>query len=179
VRAWWWVAAVVVALLGLYIRSLAGRLDRLHVRVEAARDALDAQLVRRTAAALELAHSGLLDPATSVLVAEEAYGAQTADDHGRPTAESELTGALHAALPDSETVDPLEESARGAELVAALRVACGRVVLARRFYNDAARATQVLRGRRLVRWLRLAGSAPYPRLFEMDDLPPPALGAAG
>ena len=65
--------------LGLYLRGLAGRLDRLHVRVDAARDALDAQLVRRTAAALELAHAGLLDPATSVLLAEEAYGAQTAD----------------------------------------------------------------------------------------------------
>ena len=24
---------------------------------------------------------------------------------------------------------------------------------------------------------RLAGTAPYPRTFEMDDLPPPALGA--
>jgi hypothetical protein len=179
VTQWWWVVALVVALLALYLRSLAGRLDRLHVRVEAARDALDAQLVRRTAAALELAHSGLLDPATSVLVAEEAYGAQTADDRDRPRAESELTGALHAALPDAQTVDLVESSPRGDELVHALGVACGRVVLARRFFNDAVRSTQVLRGRRLVRWLRLAGTAPYPRPFEMDDLPPPAISVAG
>ncbi len=171
------VAAGVLVVIGLYLRGLAGRLDRLHVRVEAGWDALDAQLVRRTAAALELAHSGLLDPATSVLLAEEAYGAQTAPRRDRPTAESELTGALHASLPDTDTVAMVEESARGRELLAALRVACARVVLARRFYGDAVSSTRTLRDRRLVRWLRLAGTAPYPRPFDMDDLPPPSLGA--
>ena len=113
-----------------------------------------------------------------MLVAEEAYGAQTADDHERPRAESELTGALHAALPDADIVDLVSGTPRGDELLAALRGACGRVVLARRFYNDAVRTTQVMRSRRLVRWLRLAGSAPYPRPFEMDDLPPPSLAVA-
>jgi hypothetical protein len=174
---WWLVGLLVVAVIGLYLRGLAGRLDRLHVRVDAARDALDAQLVRRTAAALELAHAGLLDPATSVLLAEEAYGAQTAEAVDRARSESELTGALHAAIPDAPTVRLLVDSGRGTDLVEALRAACAQVVLARRFYNDAVRATQSLRGRRLVRWLRLAGTAPYPRMFEMDDLPPPALGA--
>jgi hypothetical protein len=177
VSSWWVVALVAVAVLGLYLRGLAGRLDRLHVRVDAARDALDAQLVRRTAAALELAHAGLLDPATSVLLAEEAYGAQTADATERARSESELTGALHASIPDAPTVALLRESPRGTDLLEALRASCAQVVLARRFYNDAVRATQALRNRRLVRWLRLAGTAPYPRTFEMDDLPPPALGA--
>jgi hypothetical protein len=178
VISWWWLVALVAALVGLYVRQLAGRLDRLHVRVDAARDALDAQLVRRAAAALELAHSGLLDPASSVLLAEEAYGAQTVDEGGRTQAESELTAALHAALPDVDTVALVEASPRGTELVGALRVACGRVVLAHRFYDEAVRSTQALRGRRLVRWLRLAGTAPYPYPFPMDDLPPVSLGAA-
>lgn len=174
--SWWLVAIGFVALTGLYLRGLAGRLDRLHVRVEAARDALDAQLVRRTAAALELAHSGLLDPASSVLLAEEAYGAQTADMTERARSESELTGALHAAIPDAATVELIAESGRGTALLDALRTSCAQVVLARRFYNDAVRATQSLRERRLVRWLRLAGTAPYPRTFEMDDLPPQSIG---
>jgi hypothetical protein len=173
---WWLVALVVAAVVGLYLRGLAGRLDRLHVRVDAARDALDAQLVRRTAAALELAHAGLLDPASSVLLAEEAYGAQTADMTERARSESELTGALHAAIPDAATVELIGESGRGAALLDALRTSCAQVVLARRFYNDAVRATQGLRDRRLVRWLRLAGTAPYPRTFEMDDLPPQSIG---
>jgi hypothetical protein len=175
----WIVVLVVIALAALYLRGLAGRLDRLHVRVEAARDALDAQLVRRTAAALELAHAGLLDPATSVLLAEEAYGAQTASERERERAESELTGALNAALFDAGTVDLLNATARGRELLGGLQVACGRVVLARRFYNDAVRTTRVIRMRRLVRWLRLAGTAALPGSFEMDDLPPQTLGVPG
>ena len=174
----WLAAAALVAVVALYLRGLAGRLDRLHVRVEAARDALDAQLVRRTAAALELAHAGLLDPATSVLLAEEAYGAQTAGDPERPKAESELTGALHASIPDPQTVAVLAGSSQGTELLGALSAACGQVVLARGFYNDAVRSTQGLRDRRLVRWLHLAGTAPYPRPFEMDDVPPPFLSTA-
>jgi hypothetical protein len=177
VSSWWLLVLVGLVLVALYLRGLAGRLDRLHVRVDAARDALDAQLVRRTAAALELAHAGLLDPATSVLLAEEAYGAQTADVSERARSESELTGALHASIPDAQTVDVLAASARGADLLDALRTSCAQVVLARRFYNDAVRATQGLRDRRLVRWLHLAGTAPYPRAFEMDDLPPQSIGA--
>jgi hypothetical protein len=175
----WLVALAFVALAALYLRGLAGRLDRLHVRVDAARDALDAQLVRRTAAALDLAHAGLLDPATSVLLAEEAYGAQTASERQRPRSESELTGALNAALPDAATVELLTSSARGQELMSGLSVACGRVVLARRFYNDAVGTTLVIRRRRLVRWLRLAGTAPLPGSFDMDDHPPQSLGVAG
>jgi hypothetical protein len=174
----WVVALVVVALVALYLRGLAGRLDRLHVRVEAARDALDAQLVRRTSAALDLAHAGVLDLASSVLLADEAYGAQTATERVRPRAESELTGALNAALPDAATVEVINSSARGQELLSALSVACGRVVLARRFYNDAVRTTLVIRRRRLVRWLRLAGTAALPSPFDMDDHPPQSLGVA-
>jgi hypothetical protein len=174
----WIVAAAVIVVLALYLRGVAGRLDRLHVRVEAARDALDASLVRRTSAALDLAHAGLLDPATSVLLAEEVYGAQTATERERSRSESELTGALNAALPDEATVDLLNASARGQELLGGLAMACQRVVLARRFYNDAVRTTQVIRRRRLVRWLRLAGTAPFPESFEMDDHPPRTLNLA-
>ena len=51
------VILIVVAaiLVGVYVSWRAGRLDRLHARVEAARAALDAALVRRSAVALELA----------------------------------------------------------------------------------------------------------------------------
>ena len=69
--------------LGVYISWRAGRLDRLHARLETARAALDAALVRRSSVALELASSGLLDPATSLLVAGAAHDARTAGA-GRP-----------------------------------------------------------------------------------------------
>ena len=54
----------------------AGRLDRMHTRLEAAHAALDVTLVRRSSVALELASSGLLDPATSLLLAEAAHEAR-------------------------------------------------------------------------------------------------------
>src|SRR3954453_328053 len=44
-----------------------------------------------------------------------------------------------------------------------------RVGLARRFYNDAVRDTHALRRRRLTRLLRLHGSRPMPRFFDIDD----------
>ena len=44
-----------------------------------------------------------------------------------------------------------------------------RATFARRFYNDTVRDALVVRDRRVVRWLRLAGSAPHPAYFEMDD----------
>ncbi len=69
---WTIIVLVVLALVlwGFYVSWRASRLDRLHNRVEAARTALDLALVRRAAAASELASSGLLDPATSLLLAD-------------------------------------------------------------------------------------------------------------
>ena len=63
-------AVLVLVLFGFWVSWRASRLDRLHNRVEAARTALDLALVRRAAAASELASSGLLDPATSLLLAD-------------------------------------------------------------------------------------------------------------
>lgn len=164
-----------LALLGLYLRGLAGRLDRLHVRVEAASNALDAQLVRRSGVALELATSGLLDPASSMLLAASAHGAQVADPATREEAESGLSQALRATLDAPEADAVLRSSETGRELAEEAAAACQRVVLARRFHNDAAAATLRLRRHRLVRYLHLAGRAPLPVTFECDDRPPACL----
>src|ERR1700689_699927 len=74
------VVVVVVAILGVYVSWRAGRLDRLHARLEARRAALDVALVRRSSVALELASSGLLDPATSLLLASAAHDARSAQN---------------------------------------------------------------------------------------------------
>ena len=66
---WVAVTAALVFLLAWYLSYSASRLDRLHAKVEGALSALDAALVRRAEAALELANSGSLDPATGFLVA--------------------------------------------------------------------------------------------------------------
>ena len=45
------------------------------------------------------------------------------------------------------------------------------LVLARHVHNEAVRDTLALRSRRLVRLLRLAGTAPMPQYFETVDPP--------
>ena len=126
------IVIVVVAMMGVYISWRAGRLDRLHARLEAARFALDAALVRRSSTTLELASSGLLDPATSVLLAEAAHDARSAQS-GRELAESDLTRALRAVFsqPDFRALLAGREGAE--ELLSELESASHQVFLARKF----------------------------------------------
>jgi hypothetical protein len=70
------IVVAIVLFLGVYVSWRAGRLDRMHTRLEAARAALDVTLVRRSSVALELASSGFLDPATSMLLAAAAHEAR-------------------------------------------------------------------------------------------------------
>ena len=192
-------------LVAWYLTFSATRLDRLHARVEGARSALDAQLVRRASVTLQLAASGRLDPATSLLLADAAHEAReadsggggadaavTADDGGaddgaadgageagvsREQAESDLTGALRAAFADPELVADLRADPLGRDLLRELAAAGLRVQLARRFHNDVVRSARVVRRKRVVRYLRLAGHAPWPQTFEISDTPPETLAS--
>ncbi|WP_299541026.1 hypothetical protein [uncultured Streptomyces sp.] len=169
----WIVVALVV--IGVYLSWTAGRLDRLHARLDAARAALDAQLLRRASVAQELATSGVLDPASSILLYEAAHAARQAERDHREVAESELSAALRAVFGESAQVEAVREIPGGVEAAGELAAAVRRVPMARRFHNDAVRAARALRRHRTVRWFRLAGHAPFPLAFEMDDTPPVAL----
>ncbi len=160
--------AVAAVLVGVYVSWRAGRLDRLHARVDGARAALDAALVRRSSVALELAACGLLDPATSLLLAGAAHDARAA---GEPNelAESDLTRALRAVLSQPDFRSCMDGQGSVDELLDELESAANQVFLARKFYNDAVAATQAARRRWLARVLGLAGGAPLPAFFEMDD----------
>jgi hypothetical protein len=174
-----WVVALVAALLLLawYLSFSAARLDRLHNRLEGARSALDAQLVRRSSVSLQVATSGLLDPATGLLLAAAALEAREAADADREVAESTLTRALRAAFEDPAVAAGLRADPVGAELAHELAVSGQRVQLARRFLNDAVLSTRVVRRKWVVRSLRLAGHASWPQTFEMDDTTPDSLSA--
>jgi len=165
-------ALLVILAAAIYLSWVAGRIDRMHARVEGARHALDAQLLRRSAVALELATAGLLDPAASVLLADAAHAARAATAEDRELRESDLSRSLRAVLGEPETLAALSADPGGRELVDELGAAVRRIQLARRFHNDAVRATVALRRQLLVRYLRLAGRAPLPTTFEIDDLPP-------
>jgi hypothetical protein len=183
-----------VVLVAWYLTFSATRLDRLHARVEGARSALDAQLVRRASVTLQLAASGRLDPATSLLLADAAHEAREADIDGaapdggaadgsaadgltREQAESDLTSVLRAAFADPEQVEDLRADPVGRDLLRELAAAGLRVQLARRFLNDVVRSARVVRRKRVVRYLRLAGHAPWPQTFEISDTPPETLAA--
>jgi len=171
-----WVALAIIAI-AVYLSWTAGRLDRLHARIDAARAALDAQLVRRASVAQELATAGVLDPAASIVLYEAAHGARQADQEQREVAESELSQALRAVFAEHDAVAEVREAPGGTAAIGELTQAVRRVPMARRFHNDAVRAARAVRRHRVVRWFRLAGHAPFPLAFEMDDEPPPALTA--
>jgi hypothetical protein len=180
--SWWWVVAgvTVVLFVGLYLSMTAGRLDRLHRRIDTSLHALDTQLVRRSALALDMAASGVFDPATAVVLADSAHGARAASEDdvvSRGLAESDLTRVLVEAIPDVQEAEELREAAPDPTMLDDLRGTCVRVQVSRRFHNDAVRACRQVRRQRLVRWLHLAGHTPWPETVEMDDTPPPGLTA--
>jgi len=184
---------VVAALfIGVYVSWRAGRIDRLHARVDMARAALDATLLRRSSVALELATSGLLDPATSLLLAAAVHGTRPGGYGGagsppvgggglggvvppgvtqrpRDLAESDLTRALRAAFSQPDFRSSMTGKEGADELLAEVEEATHQVFLARKFYNDVVALTRDARNRRLARLLRLSGKAPAPVFFEMDD----------
>ena len=174
-----WVLIIIVVagliLAVLYLGMTAGRLDRLHQRVDTSLLTLQAHLARRAAITLEVAGSGLVDPATSVVLAEEAHATLAAADQGDviawQEAESELTQALVVAFDE-----PLEVDDGALALLEELKRSCRRVELSRRFHNDAVRACRQIRSRTLVRAFRLAGHTPLPSTWEMADEVPIGLG---
>ena len=171
----WIVLAVIgifiVAFFILYLGMTAGRIDRLHRRIDVALISLDLHLLRRSGVTLELASSGFLDPASSVLISEAAHAARLSTDLSstqRDRTESELTSALNAVL-DVEEIELLHSEIGGSELLDECAAASRRVELSRRFLNDAVRACVQLRQQRSARWFHLAGHTPFPSTREIYD----------
>ena len=137
----------------------ANRLYRLHVRCDLSWQALDAALARRAVVARAVAVDAYGDAPEGRQLARLAAAAERAPRSGREAAENELSMALELVEPAS--IPPA--------LVAELADAEARVLLARRFHNDAVRDTLALRDRRWVRLLRLGGRAPQPGYFEIAE----------
>jgi hypothetical protein len=151
-------ALIALVLLGAYVTWTAGRLDRLHARVDASWAALDANLVRRAAAARALVPF-VTDDAVGRQLEELAHTAIDAGEFDREDVENDLSRALRTAVPLLGQDAPIQE----------LTAAASRVALARSFHNAAVKDTRSVRWRRIPRLLRLAGHRAMPTYFEIDD----------
>lgn len=139
------VAAVALALVLAWAFYTAQRLNRLHIRLDRSRDALQAALDRRCAV-------------VATLYPQLATNARTTEEV-RLTPH-DLDSRLQAEAAFMAEVAKLE--AAGGAAPAQLEDASTRVMLAARFYNDAVTDTLSLRLRPSVRALRLGGTAALP-----------------
>lgn len=191
------VLLLVVAGWALYARAL--RVDRLHRQVLGSRATVEAQLVHRAQAAADLAATGVLGPADSMLLSRAAHRALEAegplvddglaprgdqwDPHqdaapGRAAPESDLSRVLRTVLAPAARAQ-LEDTPLGAQALAQVDKAAYRLVLARRFHNTHVEQARSLRSTWVVRLFHLAGHAALPETFDIDDDTGPAHDPAG
>jgi hypothetical protein len=147
-----------------YLTFLARRLDRLHHRVDNSWANLDVLLQKRAAVALEIAHSDIADPASSLLLTGAAYQARDAAIQNRSTAESGLSGALGLLLEDSRHLTTAADS----QLLTELSALTDKIRVAIALHTDAVNRSQMLRSKFVVKSFRLAGSAPLPVTYEFE-----------
>ena len=161
----WLVSALIFLLILWYLSFTATRLDRLHHRVETSWANLDVLLQKRAAVALEIAHSDIADPASSMLLTAAAYQARDANIQNRSQAESGLSGALGLLLEDSLHLATAADSA----LLTELSGLTDKIRVAIALHTDAVARTQMVRSKVIVRLFRLAGTAPLPITYEFES----------
>ena len=105
----------------------------------------------------------MTDPGSTQPISDETFAAPSGIEYQRMVSGEPYLPA------DPELVADLRSVPEGQELVDDLAAACSGVAMSRRFLNDGVQAARLLRSGRLVRLFRLAGHAPMPVTFEMDD----------
>ena len=164
---WALMAAISLGIIGVYLSHMAGRLDRLHLKIQNNRTSLQKSLLTRATRSQTVAR----DYAPGCEAAEQVLAIATEclqpDDQSRESwfVESRLTAALLKLSAQPAPAPSLPDWER---LITSAR----KVALARTFYNDTTRMCQKLRKRRVVRWFRLAGYAAYPQAINFDDRVP-------
>ena len=183
----WIVLALGLVAIGWYLTYTAARLDRLHARVQGTLAALDAQLVRRAEATMELANARVLDAASALMLASAASDSLSAAEdedtdadrqrfsNERETVESRLSEALGLALTADTLASLPGAGGFGDDIVSRVRATGLRVQLARRFHNDAVTDVRRVRRQWAVKWFRLAGHADMPQTVEFVDALPHGL----
>lgn len=152
---------LLVILVGLYFAMTAGRLDRLHIRYDAAIASLELQFALRAETVAETIAEGFIDPVSTQLLGR-ALAARRFTEPDSLIAESELSALLR------EVVDAHDGLVAPPDLQQELRSACNRVEFAYRFRNEAAETTLAMRNRPLIKRLGLAGHTAFPHTIACD-----------
>ena len=173
----WAIPGIFLVVFALYLSNVAGRLDRLHLKVENARNALDRQLALRSAICSDLAGLEVLDVNLRNRLANAIHASiseESLEIHSKNEwlIESEVTRSLCDLFHKDFDINkyPLHKN-----LIQETAGATRRVQYALTFYNDAARSAIKVRNRWIVRSFRLFGRASMPVLIEFDDQIPQGL----
>ena len=183
------VCLIVVALIAGVAITRARRLDRLHQRILASRDALSRLLLRRASEAELLAHAarlesggdpGLVDAARAYIRdggdqlttdgLDRRTSAQRQADRVEVNARLERASAVTRAIRETLTPDVRAQiEADPQARLEALDATCYRIELTRNVHNVDVAGVRALRSARMVKLLRLAGHAPVPEPIDFDD----------
>lgn len=139
------IVLVILAMVGLWAMGTANRLNRLHIRTDAARINLEGALAAR-GQVIKALHPEL----SKDVMNAEIVPLRAVDMGQRTDAENHVLSLLPAEIFSNPVF--VEVSTR--------------VDIAARFYNDAVANTRAVRKRPEVQALRLAGSAPLPAYYE-------------
>lgn len=141
-------ATILVTLVVVWASLTAQRLNRLHIRTDAARHSLESALDRRAALV-----GALIPGAEQITAKAEAIPMEYTKFDDRAKQETLVSEVIKAqANPPKAVVD-----------------AAARVELAHRFYNEAVNSTRALQGRKAIRLFKLGGTAPFPKYFDFLD----------
>ncbi len=169
---------IALAYFGWKFSSLAGRLDRTHIRRDNLLNSLRQYLAIRATCVARLVASGKLDESKTEklkIALEDLLIASEKSFRDYLSAESELSGLLFDVFEEESDIKDLMTSTNSATLIFDLARASKRIQLARRFHNDAVGASQLLHARTAVRLFRLAGHTKVPTTVDIDDRVPNAL----
>ncbi|WP_066525089.1 hypothetical protein [Corynebacterium bouchesdurhonense] len=158
----WVILAVGLTIIATWAFYTARRLDRLHIRLDRSRDALQSALDRRCAVI-----AATVPQLAPLARATEEVRLSPIDLASRLDREAELGARLAPLIAGAA-------GAAGSPSPVALRElhdADTRVMLALRFYNDAVGDTRALRLRPSVRTLHLGGTAALPEFAALGQLP--------
>lgn len=172
------IVVILIAIAIWFLSYQAGRLDRLHHRIEVTELALHGQLLRRGGIVAELAGVSGIDPALSVLWGQAAHESIVSPEANSATwmqVEDELASVLSMTLSDPEEVNEIRSNRHASLLLDELLQVSERIKMSHQFHSDAVRDCLEIRSQLLVRMFRLAGRAKLPVPVDLDVEIPGAL----